>query len=242
MQEALTRALGAQRLRLLNVVDAANGRPTARQLSLFWRGEDTALWGDVQPTVENLALEMAVTASIRSGASTWELVNENMLAWVQDYYTNADAAFVGSVPNLNLTSKTQFADYFTQWQRGTLDTVGSKEGLPQLIQAIEPVFGSARAERIATTEVTRIFSESKIQAARADEFAEYLEYYTSEDELVCPICGPLAGQVIPKGASGFIHPEDGNVGFPPVHVSCRCWIESTTVNVVAATGGTITRE
>lgn len=226
--DALTRALGAQRRRIISVVDAANGRPTARQLSLFWRGEDVALWGDVQETIQGIALESAVTVAIRNGSSTWDLINQNVIDWTTNYYTSEAPAMVGSIPNLNQTSRQQFADVFLQWQQGTLDTVGSKEGLPQLVQALEPVFGRARAKIVGTTENTRIFSESEVLAARGDEFIEYLEYYTAVDEAVCEYCSELNGQVISKNATGFEHSEFGNVGFPPIHPNCRCFISSQT--------------
>ena len=79
-----------------------------------------------------------------------------MLSWVDAYYVNADAAAVGSIPNLNLTSRTQFAQLFADWQRGELGGSATVEGLPQLVQALEPVFGPGRAERIGVTEVTRV--------------------------------------------------------------------------------------
>ncbi len=147
---------------------------------------------------------------------------------------------VGSIPNLNLTARTQFANAFLDWQRGELETAGYANGLPQLVRALEPTFGAARAKVIATTETTRVMASSAVEAARADDNVEYLEYYTAVDETVCPLCSPLAGQVIPKNSSGFIHPEEGNVGFPPLHVNCRCWTDSTSSAVIAVTGQTVT--
>mgnify|MGYP000854565481 FL=1 len=224
--DALTRALGAQRRRIISVVDAANGRPTARQLSLFWRGEDVALWGDVQETIQGIALESAVTVAIRNGSSTWDLINQNVIDWTTNYYTSEAPAMVGSIPNLNQTSRQQFADVFLQWQQGTLDTVGSKEGLPQLVQALEPVFGRARAERIGVTETTRVFAESDLAVARSDPFIEYVRWNAANDELMCDVCAPLNGQVVPKGEM-----FEGDL-MPPAHPNCRCWLSFETENTM----------
>jgi SPP1 gp7 family putative phage head morphogenesis protein len=220
------RALTAQQGRILEVVGRANGRPTARQMSLFWSQENAALLADVQPAIENLATEIAVTASIRAGSNTWNLVNDNVISWVNDYYTNADATFVGSIPNLNLTSRSQFANAFLDWQRGELETAGYADGLPQLVRSLENVFGPARAERIAVTETTRIFSESVQAQAMTDPFVEYLMWQTGNDELVCDICGPLDGQVVRKGER-----FDGDL-MPPAHPNCRCWLSEETANTI----------
>ena len=41
-------ALDGQRSRLLDMLDATNGRPTAAQLDAFWRAEDDAFFANVQ--------------------------------------------------------------------------------------------------------------------------------------------------------------------------------------------------
>ena len=46
--DAFTGALAAQEVRLLDLVAATNGRPTAAQINSFWRREDDFLWGSVQ--------------------------------------------------------------------------------------------------------------------------------------------------------------------------------------------------
>jgi HK97 family phage portal protein len=85
-----------------------------------------------------------------------------------------------------------------------------------LVQRIAPIFGDARAESIATTEITR---------GSAQGAAQYQDYLTSAgitmervnqtnaDDRVCAICGPLDG----KAESEW--PDDGG---PPWHPQCRC--------------------
>ena len=224
LSAAFARGLNGQQSRLIELLRKADGRPTNRQVDDFWTQEDDLLWRTVQPTMQALATEAAVSAAIRQGDNTWNLVNEDVMSWIERYYTSPSPAFVGSVPNLNQTARQQFADALTGWQRGTLTDIGFNDGLPQLIRALEPIFGEARAKIVGTTEVTRVYAETEVQAARVDEFIEYLQAFSAEDEKVCETCGPVSGQIIRKDATGFDHPTEGNIGFPPYHPACRCWV------------------
>ena len=145
---------------------------------------------------------------------------------MNDYYTNADVAMVGSIPNLNLTARSQFANAFLDWQRGELETAGYANGLPQLVRALEPVFGAQRAQIIGVTEVTRVFSEATQAQAMSDEFVTHLMWQTGNDEIVCDVCGPLNGQTVRKGDTF----EGGMM--PPAHPNCRCWLSEETANTM----------
>lgn len=228
MQGGLT----AQQARLVDMLRRTNGTLSAAQLDAFWRREDDLLWQAVRPTLTNITAENAVAIAVRLGADgdMWRVVNERMLAWVDAYYVNADAAAVGSIPNLNLTSRTQFARAFAEWQRGELDATG--EGLPQLVQAITPVFGPDRALVIAQTEATRIIVESQRAASEGDEFITHYRYLTAADERVCPQCGPLHGATIEKTAAGFRDPVTGQIAYPPLHPNCRCQILEETAQTI----------
>ena len=153
---AVQGGLSQQQTRLVELVRRGNVTPAA--LDAFWAAEDARLWAAVRATFEDVAQENAIAMAVRMGAddAMWNAVNERMLSWLDAYYVSADAELVGSIPNLNLTSRTQFAQVFDQWQRGELEVGTTAEGLPQLVQALEPVFGPARAERIGVTEVTRV--------------------------------------------------------------------------------------
>ena len=224
-------ALDGQRDRLLRLVDATNGRPTQRQLDAFWRAEDDAFFANVQRGLYDVAQERAITSIVTTGAfDMWETVNQRVIDWVNDYYTNIDAELVGSIPNLNATGRTEFARAFIDWQRGELETAGYADGLPQLIRAIEPTFGQVRAARIATTETTRIHFEATYQAANANEFVTHLRWYTAADERVCPLCGPNHLVAIPKAQRTW--PNGYSV---PAHVNCRCVaIEETALTMQTA--------
>jgi len=98
--------------------------------------------------------------------------------------------------------------------------------LPQLIEALQPVFGPVRSEIIGVTETTRVIVESQRAASEADEFITHYRFLSAADELVCPVCGPNHGEVIEKRGAGFNTPA-GRM-FPPLHPRCRCQILEET--------------
>lgn len=91
----------------------------------------------------------------------------------------------------------------------------------QIAELLRPAFGPVRADMISTTELTRAYS-----AATEDVQRRLLEagvvmrewWVTREDELVCPICGPLHNT--PETTWKF----EFQTG-PPAHVRCRCRLE-----------------
>lgn len=92
--------------------------------------------------------------------------------------------------------------------------------LADIAARLAPAFGPARADVIATTELTR----AAAQATRASQ--EYLRgngvdmvmvWRTNHDERVCPICNPRDG--LTQG--------DGWENPPPAHPRCRCSVTLT---------------
>ena len=228
---AVQNGLSEQQRRVLELLRRTNGTPTAAALDAFWRAEDDALWAIMQPTLDAIAAERAISIAVAraGGADTWQTVNQRVLDWMHGYYTSADPAFVGSVPNLNQTAREAVADAFAKWQRGELE---GGQGLPDLIAELQrnEAFGAVRAERIAVTETTRIDSEAVIAAAQADENTTHLMWHTANDELVCEICGPLNNQTVRKG--GRFRFEGGGDGVPPAHVNCRCTLSEETAETM----------
>ena len=90
---------------------------------------------------------------------------------------------------------------------------------------IETLYGPHRAVRIGRTEVTRAITTGTIIAVewlRRRRIRIELRWVTSDDERVCPECGPLHQQpqaiwkrVFPKGT--------------PAHVQCRCELRPSRV-------------
>ncbi len=84
---------------------------------------------------------------------------------------------------------------------------------------LNPAFSNARADMIATTETTRAFSEGNRISYQASGVVEIIEWRTSMDEKVCPICGEMEGK---HGTLQDGFNEKAYSGFPPAHVNCRC--------------------
>jgi SPP1 gp7 family putative phage head morphogenesis protein len=223
---AMQAGLSDQQARLIEVVRRNGGALSAAQLDAFWQAEDDRLWGVLRPTWEQVAAEHAIGAAITMGQgdAMWATINEQVVDWANTYYTATDPAFVGSVPNLDQTSREQVADAFARWNRGELND-GRQGGLPALVTELERVetFGPGRAEIVASTEVTRIFSEAEsVAAASIDELA-VKRWDTAYDDIVCPECSPLNGRIVDKDAE-----FEPGVMLPPRHPRCRCGVTFLT--------------
>jgi len=79
------------------------------------------------------------------------------------------------------------------------------------------LFGDLAIDRIAITETTRLVGIGAQRTYRELGFQTWV-WHTAEDELVCPICGPLAGESFSIDQS-----------FSPAHVSCRCFCTAGTI-------------
>jgi len=216
-------ALSAQRDRLVDAVRAGDGLLSIAQQNRLWQGENARLWASVRETVLDVASERAVLATASAGdVSMWELVNEQVVEYADTYYLSDAADDVGSIPNLNQTSRTRFTRAFVDWQRGELETAGFADGLPNLIRSLENIFGASRAEAIGVTETTRLFSYAELAAGHANPFIEGWLYNTANDSYVSDLCRPANQSVMMKGQNTF---PDG-LGPPPRHVRCRSFITS----------------
>lgn len=214
VNEASQAGLSAQQQRLLDLVASTEGKPTAAQLNAFWDGENGLLWQALELAITQVATERAALAAVTAGGiDTFALVNQQVIAWVESYYVNGSD--VGSVGSLNVTSRQQFADAFIRWQRGDVP-FSQAEGLDGLIELLTPVFGPNRADMIGITETTRVFVEAQRLAEANNPYTVAFRWLTSADEAVCPICGPMHGQVRRKN-EGYA----GGVDLP-AHVRCRC--------------------
>ena len=89
-------------------------------------------------------------------------------------------------------------------------------------------FDDQRALKIATTEITRVYSEANIQAGQEMQsqfpgVRVVKTWFTNNDERVCLICEPL------NGVEVDIDQEFGDgIDEPPAHPGCRCWISTRT--------------
>jgi hypothetical protein len=223
---AVQQGLSAQQARLVDMVRRTNGSLSPAALDAFWAGEDARLWQAVRPAWEEIAAERAIGAAVRMGAddAMWRTINTAVIDWTNTYYTSTSPDFVGSIPNLNQTSRSQVADAFARWNRGELND-GRQGGLPALVQELGGMetFGPGRAEIVAVTECTRIFSESENAAAAVEPDIEVKRWDTAFDDVVCEQCSPLDGRTVDKDAQ-----FEPGVMLPPRHPRCRCGVTFLT--------------
>jgi len=172
----------------------------------FWADEEAALW-DVMLSfivdgymdgagggVNLLPPEMRVLVD-------WDVVNSAALEFAKNYrYT--------WIKDLTDTTRAHV-------QRAMTDWINSGEPLEALEIKLAPMFSPARAARIAATEVTRIYAQGNGDAWESTGYINASRWNTAVDELVCPICEPLNGQIIGVGDID---------AYPPAHPNCRCWL------------------
>lgn len=71
-----------------------------------------------------------------------------------------------------------------------------------------------RARNIAETEATRAYAQAALRAYAASQVVTGFVFKTANDEIVCDVCGPLAGKRFDL---------DDTEHVPPLHPRCRCW-------------------
>lgn len=161
-------------------------------------------------TIMNDAAQAGVRLSVNN-PTTWNLVNQDARAWADQYTYSL-------VRGISQTTVDTLQAQITDW-------IDSGQHLDALVERIDrdSLFGRTRAEAIASTEVTRVFSMANMMAWEQDPRVEGKTWETAQDELVCPICGPLAGKTVE--IKGFFHTATGKIEGPPAHVRCRCWLK-----------------
>jgi len=193
----------------------------------FWKQSAQSLVSILMPFSE--AVFMASAENMLTGFPVgvdWALINQSAADWARSYST----LLAGQI---NSTSRSAVAKGINNavaafFEEGlTIDEmVARMEADPELAKLFTKdvrdrlgrVFGPHRAEMIAQTEVTRAQMQGEV--ATADELRRQgvdmvAVWYTSNDEIVCPICGPRHEK---KQGDGWFVAE-------PAHPRCRCRIE-----------------
>lgn len=153
----------------------------------------------------DLGVNVAIDQFDRIGFGfDWTLANQHAAEW-------AEREVGQLISNINTTTQRRVQTAVSEW-------TSNGDPLSKLRDELAPIFGDKRADLIASTEVTRAYAEGNRIAYRDSGVVEQIEWRTAADELVCPICGPLAGK------RDVLDGDFGGVGIPPAHPRCRCWI------------------
>lgn len=167
----------------------------------------------------------------------WDVFNRDALDWMRRYLAvdplpGTAEGGVYTLNQVNEVSRRQTVDEIEFWIR-------EGQALPVLQKRLEPIYGKRRAEQIAVTEVTRVYSEGNHMAWKSSGVVSGLRWMTARDERVCPICGALHNTIVDIEGGWTFTPEmlaqnpeleralrnPQSIRRPPAHVGCRCWLQ-----------------
>lgn len=126
---------------------------------------------------------------------------------------HTDSLMQGVVDN----SRTRLDALLTDYADGRVSAADFRTGVRNL-------FSPARAEMIAATETTRaaaVAEEQTVNGLRQYGLQFVATWQTANDDLACPLCGPLNGR----------KQGDGWTMLPPVHPRCRCTVNYAPINL-----------
>lgn len=188
------------------------------------------------PILKSLAKDEAAAAFSMIGAT-----GQNILA---DEST-ADALKRGiskMATSYNETTLSQLKTVLTE----KLNQEGGTN-LAELKDAVDGVYSFAderRAGLIAKTESFRAANWANKEAWKASGVVQSLKFYTAEDDRVCQFCAALddtvigiddnffdAGETITGKDGGHMIANYGDIGAPPIHPDCRCYIRPESISI-----------
>lgn len=206
---------------LARIIKKLGKRPDINRLTFeFWRKEREALGAVLQPHIDRMAEQGALTAydtnPVTGGggakqtqieiAFDWALIAEEAASWAAMYGAEL-------ITGIGSTTQRIVAKKVANWLRTPGLTIGD------LTKSLLPWFDETRAQMIAVTETTKAYAEGeRILIDRATQAGLKVEpmWQTSNDEIVreCPVCWPNHRKLKSEGWT---------VDWPPAHPRCRCW-------------------
>jgi hypothetical protein len=198
LRDKLAGALAAYRKKIQQAI--------ARGETVDYEAFMQALRVAIQPEVTALITQQALRTSAGVGIGfDPAVINLNAAVWARRYTYDLVTKLTDTTRKLVSEATASF-----------VETPGMTQG--DLEQLLESAFGPVRAEMIATTEVTRAYSEATNETkelVNQTGLQMHRVWLTSNDEKVCDICGPLNDTPESEWANRF---PSG----PPAHVNCRC--------------------
>lgn len=207
---------------------------------------NTPAWWSDQADIFTQKVTASVTATFLDGVvnSGYKPRNPQQITQMAQGYLNP---YLNSSPTATKSDQYRIASsvYSSALMSDRLVDAWKKgKRVKPLAEVLEPVFGKSRAEMIAITETTRLQSAGQIEAWKASGEIAAKMWVTSEDERVCPLCGPLHGSItvlsggwaitesliamVPELQKALSGPT--TVQHPPIHPRCRCRLRPVPVS------------
>lgn len=212
LERRLARIVGRDlRAELQKLMDYLGDPPRLANIpDAYWQNGWRDIQKDVEPALLDIFLQQAegLMAEIGIGVN-WDMVNTTASQWSRQHTEGIlQQLFTTRYEHLNTTIPRFYEE---GWNLG------------QLRAELETWYSPVRAEMIAVTETTRAAVEGEralVEALQKESgIAMVPIWQTSNDERVCPICGPRHDKPITDGI------------YPPRHPRCRCWVTYEFVEV-----------
>lgn len=208
----------------LKAAQAERAQVKQFQLEIDWNEENQRMVSNVGTEIDEVtaAIGLSVAAYYkRLGVQVdWTLYDEGAAEWAGQYkYT--------LIRDLTDSTRSQLGRAISQWIASDDDLEGLIAEVGRIVPTNPYPVLRDRARLIAQTETTRVYSESRMRALSLAGLKQ-MEWRTANDELVCPLCGPL-NEKTGTIQGGVVNPDNGQAYKPPAHPGCRCWlVESVT--------------
>lgn len=223
---------------LKNLPNAINGLKAVSKEDLFDRQTFVGALVDLaEPLLIDLYGKEGAAAAELIGAGEFEILTPEVRRAIRDSVELMSEKY----------NDTTLSDLAAKLEQG-LSRGASLDELKDLVSGVYEFSDLTRAEVVAETETFRIANDATKQAWKQTGVVKTLKWYTAEDERVCPFCAPQQGKVISidedffsKGDTVEGTDENGrkvsmdldysDVGAPPLHVSCRCYIRPEDISI-----------
>jgi SPP1 gp7 family putative phage head morphogenesis protein len=217
VQAEAAAVLAEQEAMIAAAIETGNTAPTDVAQPL---GPDAPMWAALRGVMEQRMLplfaeilaEAAASAPLPPGLDlevAWDQINADVLALAR-----REAARLAQ--QTTETTQSEVTRIVAEW-------IAAGEDRAALRRRIADQFGTARAQRIATTTVTDLYARGNRAAWAASGLVEGYRVKGSADELVCTIC---------KHFIGNVYPITDEEHLPPYHPRCRCFIAARAIPVM----------
>lgn len=142
----------------------------------------------------SIAVDQLAGAGIRFD---YRLVNEEAARWAKSYSYEL-------VRGIDATTQGDLRTELDAW-------ISTGKPYSSLVRRLAPTFGRQRAQKIATTEITRAYAEGSMAIYQASGVVTGVEWLTA-GPAACKICRPLDGKIFPLAG----------LTKPPLHPWCVC--------------------